>query len=112
LQSLISKLDYVVPRSANRFFELYLEDYNGDLIDVPVLIQNIQDSQGGFPNKDSSDKNWILTRRFFLFDTVSGLAMGDSSGVPQVIRYPLEMTLKINLDTKNQEMINVPYLMI
>ena len=41
LQSLISKLDYVTPRSANRFYELFLVDYNGDLIDVPVLITNI-----------------------------------------------------------------------
>jgi len=29
-----------------------------------------------------------------------------------VIRYPIEMTLKINLDSKNEEMINVPYLKI
>lgn len=41
LQNLISKEDFVVPRSVNRFFELFLVDYNGDLIDVPVLIANI-----------------------------------------------------------------------
>ena len=29
------------PRQANVFYELYLEDYNGDLIDVPVKIKNM-----------------------------------------------------------------------
>jgi hypothetical protein len=28
------------PRNANIFYEMFLEDYNGDLIDVPVLIRN------------------------------------------------------------------------
>lgn len=28
------------------FYELFIEDYNGDLIDVPVLIRNFYDKNG------------------------------------------------------------------
>jgi Meckelin (Transmembrane protein 67) len=58
------------------FFELYLVDYNDDLIDVPVLIKNMQDKDGNKPNTDSSigqESGWRLTHRFFLFDTKSGV---------------------------------------
>ena len=57
----------------NLFFELYLLDYNDDLIDVPVLIENTASESGGYPNQQDDMTRWILTRRFFLFDTVSGV---------------------------------------
>ena len=41
---------------ANFFFELYLYDYNEDLIDVPILIENVPSDSGGYPNTEP-DKN-------------------------------------------------------
>jgi len=40
----------MMPRKANRFFELFLEDYNGNMVDVPVLIANIK-RNGEIPNR-------------------------------------------------------------
>lgn len=44
----ISKLtnEKTLPKYANVFFDLFLEDFNGDLIDVPVRIQNVQNRNG------------------------------------------------------------------
>ena len=88
-----------------------MEDYNGDMLDIPVLITNIYDELGGTPNEELEDQNWILTRRFFLFDTISGIEVGEyPDGLPYIIRYPKEIILKIQLDT--QELIFLPFLEI
>jgi len=34
------------------FYELFLVDYNGDLIDVPVLVRNYKDTQSNLPNEE------------------------------------------------------------
>ncbi len=97
---------------------MYIQDFNDDLIDVPVLVKNLQDKNGNKPNSDSSagqESNWRLTRRFFLLDTKSGVegtdnfVKGESS---TVIRYAKEMTLRIRLDPNNPEMILPPLLII
>ena len=31
-----------IPRQVNKFYELYLVDYNGDWIDIPVKIKNVR----------------------------------------------------------------------
>ena len=72
LGNLVSELSYDRPRLQNIFFELYLVDYNGDLIDVPVRIDNQMDGARQTNNKNDSEV-WLLTRRFFLFDTISGI---------------------------------------
>jgi hypothetical protein len=33
-------------RNANMFYELFLEDYDGSLIDIPAVISNIQGDSG------------------------------------------------------------------
>ena len=40
LSTLTSTSQYDHPALENQFFELYIQDYNGDLIDIPVLIRN------------------------------------------------------------------------
>lgn len=35
-----------LPVDANAFFELYIEDADGNLVDVPVLISNFIDAEG------------------------------------------------------------------
>lgn len=61
---------------------MYLVDYNGDLIDVPIKIMNYL-SNGENPNKKKILENWVLTRRFFIYDTISGIQDGES----KVVRY-------------------------
>ena len=59
-------------KNLNYFFELFLVDYNGDLIDVPVLIDNFVDTAGTFPNKNNLDNTkWRFVRRFFLYENIS-----------------------------------------
>jgi len=50
LWNLVSGNKNMMPRKANRFFELFLEDYNGNMVDVPVLIANIK-RNGEIPNR-------------------------------------------------------------
>lgn len=47
LTNLISGNKEDHPISENYFFEMYFRDYDGDLVDVPVLIRNFYDSNGG-----------------------------------------------------------------
>jgi hypothetical protein len=104
---------YEIPRKVNRFYELFLIDYNGNFIDVPILIDNVVGPQGDTPNREQDTSRWILTRRFFLYDTISSITVDDwgkATPIPQVIRYAKTFTLKVNLDINNAEMINVPYL--
>ena len=113
LSVLVSTDEFVLPRKANKFYELFLVDFNGDLIDIPVKIENIISPAGDSPNIEDQIGRWIFTRRFFVFDTISGITTEDwPAGPPTVIRYPKSMVLKINLDLNNYEMINVPYLQI
>jgi hypothetical protein len=60
---------------------------------------------------------WILNRRFFLFDTVTGIEQpGGFSTLAQssVVRYAKNITLSVTLDSnrKFNEMIYTPYLEI
>ena len=52
LKKLISNKEFERPRIQNYFFEMYLKDYNDDLIDVPILIENLQSQGGGYPNQE------------------------------------------------------------
>ena len=56
-----------------------------------------------------------MTRRFFLFDTKSGVEGTDNyknGGISTVVRYPKDITLQIKLDPSNDEMIFTPLLKI
>jgi hypothetical protein len=46
LSKLISTSTFDHHKNQNLFFELYLQDYNEDLIDIPILIKNFKDSNG------------------------------------------------------------------
>ena len=62
-----------IPDSANYFYEMYILDENNDLIDIPVLISNYRDSNGDQPNLEYNAETSQLVRRFFMFDTISGI---------------------------------------
>lgn len=112
LSVLVSQNENLTPRKANNFYELFLEDYNGNMIDVPVLVENIQ-RDGVSVNRESTKPNddWVLTRRFYLFDTVSGVERTQPDKIAY-ISYARYLKLVINLDQEAEEMINVPYLKI
>ena len=78
LSNLVSTNAFDRPRLANYFFELYLVDYQDTLVDVPVLINDVANFAQGTvrPNDPPNPRNmgqWALKRRFFLFDTISGI---------------------------------------
>lgn len=77
LKHLISENKRERPLTENIFFELYLRDYNDDLIDVPILVENSADASGAKPNQQDNKSSWTLTRRFFLFDTISGIRQNE-----------------------------------
>jgi len=118
LSQLIVPNEEDLPQVANVFYELFIEDSNGDLVDIPVLIRNFRDASGELPNAGEAGEsgikdNWRLARRFFIYDTISGI---DEVGgfvdytVPAYVRWASEVYLKIQLDHVNQEQIYVPYL--
>ena len=78
LSNLVSPNAFDRPRLANYFFELYLVDYQDTLVDVPVLINVVDNTDAAivgqnYPPNPSQMGQWALKRRFFLFDTISGI---------------------------------------
>ncbi|XP_075599833.1 meckelin [Balearica regulorum gibbericeps] len=86
------------------FYDLFLE-YTGDngqqyLWAVPVLNLNLQYSEM-FVNQGSNMNNWLLTRRFFLVDALSGKE-NDLGKLPRVIRIASKITISIRLLSHTQ----------
>ncbi|KAJ7395266.1 hypothetical protein BTVI_156926 [Pitangus sulphuratus] len=87
------------------FYDLFLE-YNGDngqqqLWAVPVLNLNLQYNEK-FVNQGSNMNNWLLTRRFFLVDTLSGKE-SDLGKPPRVVRIASEIAISIRLVSHMQK---------
>ena len=102
-------------KNLNYFFELFLVDYNGDLIDVPVLIDNFVDSSGTYPNRGSTDESkWRFVRRFFLYENISATeGTGEYLNPTKASTYATfihESRLVFELDRGGDETIYVPYL--
>ncbi|KFP62289.1 Meckelin, partial [Cariama cristata] len=86
------------------FYDLFLE-YDGDngqqyLWAVPVLNLNLQYNEM-FVNQGSNRNNWLLTRRFFLVDALSGIE-NDLGKLPRVIRIASKITISIRLVSHTQ----------
>ncbi|KAM6410763.1 meckelin isoform 2-T2 [Pluvialis apricaria] len=97
------------------FYDLFLE-YTGDngqqyLWAVPVLNLNLQYSEM-FVNQGSNMNNWLLTRRFFLVDALSGKE-NDLGKLPRVIRIASKIAISIRLVSHTQRgMIYPPLITI
>lgn len=119
-----------LPAAANLFFELYLDDGQGRFIDVPALVRNRRSggatAAGGsednsLPNLGVAVSNeWKLARRFFVYDTISGISGGGiSSGGfgaegagPEYVRWAEELSLKVEMDMERPERIYRPYVAV
>ncbi|XP_037597776.1 meckelin [Cebus imitator] len=81
------------------FYDVYLEyaDENQHqyILAVPVLNLNLQHNKM-FVNQDSNSGKWLLTRRIFLVDAVSGRE-NDLGSQPRVIRVATQISLSIRL---------------
>ena len=63
-----------LPDEANILYELYLEDDNKKLIDIPVLIRNYMlNKDNPAPNRETDKSKWKMARRFMVIDTASGV---------------------------------------
>lgn len=100
------------------FYELFL--YNPktfELIDIPVMIHNIpnpkSEIEGNKENSNTSPENWILTRRFFIVDNISGLqtlnSFKNGGDIPIAIRFPKLIKMVILLQNTAESKIMLPY---
>lgn len=46
LSTLAKGLSDTLSKGANKFYELFLQDETGNLVDVPVLVTNFNDTKG------------------------------------------------------------------
>ena len=94
---------------------MYIQDSNGNLIDVPVKITNFIDKNGNTPNTgETFSDSWRFTRRFVIYDTISGIDQvgGYPSALPSVVRWAADIKFKITLDPNQKQHIYNPYLEI
>ncbi|XP_028592350.2 meckelin isoform X1 [Podarcis muralis] len=87
------------------FYDVFLEYYDEEdgqqyLWAVPVLNLNLQYNEM-FVNRGSNMNNWLLTRRMFLVDTLSGQE-NDLGNQPRIIRIASEITISIRLVPNTQ----------
>ncbi|XP_006884654.1 PREDICTED: meckelin isoform X2 [Elephantulus edwardii] len=85
------------------FYDVYLEytdeDQHQYIWAVPVLNLNLQHNRL-FVNQDSNSGKWLLTRRIFLVDAISGRE-NDLGSQPRVVRIATQIALNLVSNTKN-----------
>ena len=85
--------------SQQLFYELYL--VGSAFVPVPVRVVNLRmGASSSKPNRLNPTKNLcdtgdVLVRRFYLFDSISGLSTG-STGLPVVMRYASSIILEVS----------------
>ncbi|XP_009901246.2 meckelin [Dryobates pubescens] len=86
------------------FYDLFLEYSSADgqqaLWALPVRNLNLQYSEM-FVNQGSNMNNWLLTRRFFLVDALSGKE-SSSGRLPRAVRIASRVTISIRLVPHSQ----------
>jgi len=103
----------IQPNNTDVFYELFLIDTSDNYIDVPVKINNYVDSNGDKPNESSNIKDWKLTRRFFIFDTKSGIegsgSYSDGDKYSSYIRWLYKVKIVVELDPNGNDQMFIPY---
>uniref|UniRef100_A0A8D1DXK5 Transmembrane protein 67 n=1 Tax=Sus scrofa TaxID=9823 RepID=A0A8D1DXK5_PIG len=99
----ISKIltDFPTPTFYDVYIEYTDENQHQYIWAVPVLNLNLQHNKI-FVNQDSNSGKWLLTRRIFLVDALSGRE-NDLGSQPRLIRVATQISLSIRLvpNTKN-----------
>ncbi|XP_066874054.1 meckelin isoform X3 [Kogia breviceps] len=99
----VSKIltDFPMPTFYDVYLEYTDENQHQYIWAVPVLNLNLQHNKI-FVNQDSSSGKWLLTRRIFLVDALSGRE-NDLGSHPRLIRVATQISLSIRLvpNTKN-----------
>lgn len=104
-----------LPKDANAFYELYVKDDAGNLINVPVLVTNFRDAFDNEPNKEMDYESSRLVHRFFISDTISGIdSLGgyNNEAVPAVIRYAKSAKLRVQINPGSNGKIRRPLLQL
>ena len=104
-----------ITAAETKFYELYFVDQDGTLLDVPLVIQNLMAEDGSFPNQGSDTSKWQLTRKFFIYDNVSGIGIAGGylkGSTPSVIQYLTSATIRFTLRSDVEERIYIPYLIL
>jgi len=106
LDDLKVSIDGDQKKDANTFFEVFLEDSDGVLIDIPIIITNwdngkkptAEEPNKSLPNYDHDliRDEWRMVRRFFTIDTISGIK--DSKTEPSYVRWAQNLEFKIQMD--------------
>jgi hypothetical protein len=112
------------------FYELYLKDTDNSLIDVPVALKYMRDSNPFLTpiltlflvfneqvNKDISQDitEFKYVRRFFLVDGLTGIDDGEAYNdinATKMIRFPSKMILKFKIMNNNLQKIYKPILIV
>jgi hypothetical protein len=112
---------YFSRNSTMYFYELFMMDpTTNKLIDIPLMIDNIPNpkASGVVNNMNNATEpiNWILTRRFFIFDNLSGIQdVGGFIGgkvTTKTIRFPKLFKLIVRLQQTSNAKIYIPYMEI
>jgi len=100
-----------MPLQANAFFELFIENANNQLVDVPILIKNYRDRDGAAPNESLNLDSSKLMHRFFIHDTISGIEQTNgykARATPEIIRHASMVQVTVQMDPDAEERIKRP----
>ncbi|XP_055019788.1 meckelin [Boleophthalmus pectinirostris] len=96
----LSVKDLLTSHPEPLFYDVFMDLGNKKLLPLPTLVNN-QQYNGRFINQESI-RNWYLSRRLFLVDTLSGRDKILSSN-PKVIRVVQSLKIKFQLVPRTQE---------
>lgn len=101
------------PNNTDIFYELFMKDVDGNYIDIPVKIQNYLVSTDQYPNHSEDINNWKLTRRFFIYDTLSGVEgngkYAAGSTYSTYVRWLHTVKIMVELDPNSNDKMYIPY---
>ena len=95
------------------FYDLFLMNPDTNkLFPVPVRLVDLNEGSNTLYPGNLCQTEDVLVRRFFLFDTVSGIESGGNTVKPSVIRYASEMILSVYILKDSPNKIYTPVLTI
>jgi hypothetical protein len=76
-----------------------LQDTGDNLLEIPVLVRDYRNAAKKTPNVGFQPiDTWVLVRRFFMIETITGFVEGQSSSSPKFVRWASDVRLKVMMD--------------